>query len=269
MGLTKSKELERLHLQFCKYLLHVKKCTSSMDTYGELGRYPLYIHRYVRIVIYWLKLLRSENKLLTNTYHMILNDLNRGNNNWLSQVRSLLEINGFLHVWINPMSVTEPNRFCKVFKRRLIDCFMQNWKENINNSTSLISYNYFKSKFEFECYLDAVPTDLRIYISKHRLSSHPLRIEVGRYGRDRVERRNRLCLICNNNDIEDEYHFLFVCEKYSMLRKRFINEKWYKNCSMYKFVMFLQTEDRNELIKLGRFLKHALTIRRNVLYRNC
>ena len=44
-GFTKSKELERIHLKFCKMVLGVKQCTCNAAVYGELGRYPLYINR--------------------------------------------------------------------------------------------------------------------------------------------------------------------------------------------------------------------------------
>ena len=51
-GYTKSKEIERLHLKFLKRLLRVNQSTCNAFVYGELGRYPLYIHvnRFVRII---------------------------------------------------------------------------------------------------------------------------------------------------------------------------------------------------------------------------
>jgi len=39
-GYTKSKELERIHLKFCKRLLRVRVITCTAAVYGELGRYP-------------------------------------------------------------------------------------------------------------------------------------------------------------------------------------------------------------------------------------
>ena len=42
-GFSKSKELERIHLKFLKYILNVKTSTFTTAVYGELGRYPLYI----------------------------------------------------------------------------------------------------------------------------------------------------------------------------------------------------------------------------------
>jgi len=43
---SKSKEIERIHLKFCKIILLCKMNTTTTVDYGELGRYPLYISRY-------------------------------------------------------------------------------------------------------------------------------------------------------------------------------------------------------------------------------
>jgi len=40
-GFGKAKEIERIHLEFCKLLLNLKPSTSNMGVYGELGRSPL------------------------------------------------------------------------------------------------------------------------------------------------------------------------------------------------------------------------------------
>jgi len=49
-GKSKSKVIERLHLKLCKRLVKVRSNTCNAAVYGELGRYPLYINRYIRII---------------------------------------------------------------------------------------------------------------------------------------------------------------------------------------------------------------------------
>ena len=56
----KAKEIEQVHLNFCKGLLHVKRTTQNDFVYGELGRYPMYIFRYCRIISYWLKIITGK-----------------------------------------------------------------------------------------------------------------------------------------------------------------------------------------------------------------
>ena len=101
--------------------------------------------------------------------------------------------------------------FHLIFKQRLFDIFKQNWFESVPQSSILTTYVAFKS---IEKYLEILPRQFRIYISKTRLSSHSLKTETGRFGPSRTERSQRHCEICKENDIEDEYHFILKCKKY-------------------------------------------------------
>ena len=104
-GFSKNKNLERIHLKFCKRILNVKNSTSNMGVYGELGRYPLFINRYSRIVKYWCKIVESDNILIKHIYNLLLLDVQRGKQNWCSNVKYLLDSYGFSYVWENPSSV--------------------------------------------------------------------------------------------------------------------------------------------------------------------
>jgi hypothetical protein len=95
-GNSKSKSLESIHLKFCKTLLRVKRSTPSMAVYGDLGRYPLYINRYVRIIGYWLKLVNTDNILLEKMYSLLLTDNKQGHKNWVT---------GLNNFWTNMDSV--------------------------------------------------------------------------------------------------------------------------------------------------------------------
>ena len=52
--------IEKVHLNFCKLLLHLKSFTPSYMIYGELGRYPLEIDIKSRIISFWAKLLSGK-----------------------------------------------------------------------------------------------------------------------------------------------------------------------------------------------------------------
>ena len=80
-----------------------------------------------------------------------------------------------MYVWSNPSSVKQ-NSFINEFERRVKYSFLQNWFTKKENSGTLELYNYIKLNFEYESYLDIVPCSLRVYLSRIRLSSHPLRI---------------------------------------------------------------------------------------------
>ena len=71
-GFSKSKEIERIHMKFCKRILGVKSSTCNMAIYGELGRYPLYINRYTRIIKFWCKIIYSDNIIIKKLYEDML-----------------------------------------------------------------------------------------------------------------------------------------------------------------------------------------------------
>ena len=56
-----------------------------------------------------------------------------------------------------------------------------------------------------------------------RVSQLFLQLVVGRYQTDHISRENRLCPLCNSNQVENETHFLLDCSKYSLQRRTFLN----------------------------------------------
>ena len=66
----------------------------------------------------------------------MVNDLEELPNktNWVSLVRQLLMSLGFYDVWL-AQSVGYIDAFLSVFKQRLNDTFMQNWRERIDDSS--------------------------------------------------------------------------------------------------------------------------------------
>ena len=61
----------------------------------------------------------------------------------------------------------------------------------------------------------------RTKVVKLRISNKKLMIEIRRYNQTT---RDRNCLSCGSNQIEDEVHFLFNCSKYSLIRSNFYNK---------------------------------------------
>ena len=139
-GFIQGTSLERVHLQFCKQLLGVKKSTQNDFVYGELGRTTLITKRYLIIVKYWFKILTSpDNKYINLVYRMMLNDLELRQNivNWASLVKHLLLSLGFYEVWL-AQGVGNYNAFITIFKQRLTDTFIQNWHSRLHSSNRAV-----------------------------------------------------------------------------------------------------------------------------------
>lgn len=176
-GYTNAKDLERVHLKFCKRLLGVKTSTCTPAVYCELGRKPLLLTRTLRIIKYWFKVLRSQNCLMKSIYDY---DLKNMLSSWIIFVKNTLLSNGFGDVWYYPESVNE-KMFYVYFEQRLSDCFYQNLRVEIENAHPLRLYKYLNLPVHQAEYLNHILYDKhRKALSRLRLSSHRLRIESGR-----------------------------------------------------------------------------------------
>ena len=87
-GYSKSKEIERIHLKFCKRILNVRVNTCNISVYGELGRYPLYISRYMKIIKFGCKLINTDNIILRKIYELNLQDCYRGKKTGFQMLRT-------------------------------------------------------------------------------------------------------------------------------------------------------------------------------------
>ena len=187
-----------------------------------------------------------------------------GKKNWAANVKTLLDNFGFSYVWNNPFIVNLKS-FHLTFRERVIDVFKQEWFNKISLSGSLTLYKNIKLSFGIENYLDVLPSKLRINISKLRLSAHQLRIETGRYARNRLDRALRLCTLCDKSDLEDEYHFVLVCPVYDSIRKKYIRPFYYKRPNIFKFINLMQTNQLTVLRNLGKFLSESFALRKTLM----
>ena len=260
-GFCKAKQIERVHLQFCKGLLWVKQSTQNNFIYGELGRVSFDVKRHYNIVRYWLKVIKSSDiKYIKIIYNLMLQDTenNPGKINWAVLVKNLLGSLGFNDVWIQ-QGVGDEKLFMLVLKQRLNDNFMQTWNAELNQSTRALFYRSI-SNFKYQDYLDVVTVKkFRNALARLRVSSHRLEVEVGRWNRQSVEYAERKCRICNK--LEDEYHFIFECAIYEDLRRDYIPRYYRIRPNMFKCIELLNTSNQKHINKLAAYVYKAFEAR--------
>ena len=122
----------------------------------------------------------------------------------------------------------------------MIDTFQQQWYVNVETSSSLNLYNYFKTCFEQEQYLNELLPKYRVGLSKLRLASNKLNIVTLRYAVNRVNGAQRICTFCVLKEIEDDFHFVIKCPAYSAIRSKYISHYFYRRPSVFKYVSLLQ-----------------------------
>ena len=250
-GFNKGKDIEKVHLQFCKRLLAVKHCTQNDFMYGELGRSSFQNKHYLNTIKYWLKVTQTSTiKYIRIAYDCLFSDLERYPNK-INGAWSLLCELGFNVVWLN-QSVSNPKIFLSLVKLRLNDTFIQNWNSRSSRALFYRNFNIFGHK----PYLDIVKFEqIRHALTRLRTSAHRLEIEVGRWTKpESVPIHQRLCLICNS--IEDEFHFVLQCGRHIAIRQLYISTYFYRRPNMYKIELMTSTNERtikNSIICSERF----------------
>ena len=71
-GIYEFKEVEKINMKFCKYILGVKKQTPNCAIYGELGRYPLSIICLERSLKYWIEILNNPHSPMFRLFILYL-----------------------------------------------------------------------------------------------------------------------------------------------------------------------------------------------------
>jgi hypothetical protein len=78
-GSSNNNILGKVHLKFCKIIIHLKATTPNCMIYGELDRYPLDIDIKLRNILYWSKLITGKDiKLSIISYRLLY--LSQNNN---------------------------------------------------------------------------------------------------------------------------------------------------------------------------------------------
>ena len=94
-------------------------------------------------------------------------------------------------------------------------------------------------------------------------SAHKLIIELCRY--HNIERSERICTLCDAKEIEDEYHFILQCPRYSNLRNAHIKQYYHRRPNVLKLVQLLITTSIKELSNLGKYLERSNKLRNKLL----
>ena len=217
LKLPRNNPIENLHMMMCKHLLGVQKQTTNVGVLLEIGRVPLYLYALKFSIKNWERMRNGVgNTILLESSKITLDN----NISWVDGIKKNLETNGMLNFFENPPDSAYPFIHKKLFER-MYDAFHQTAFGEINTASSkLRTYALVKHEAGFEKYLNEIRNvKERISVTKFRLSNHRLMIEVGRY--DKTPKAERFCPFCQHA-VEDEFHFMFACPTYNILRKRYL-----------------------------------------------
>ncbi len=269
-GYLECRSHQVLQNKFCKRILGVKDTTPNCAVSGELGQYPINIHRQISMVKYWCKIVtgpRDRYRYIMYRYLFDTVDVNLAGRyrNWAVEVRNILISVGLAEIWRTEILPYDVDRFLGIVKQSLIDLFINDWYREMFSKDKLYTYRLYKNVFGFEMYLYVVTSSIiRKTLARLRMSSHSLEIERGRYP-PRVLRHRRFCRQCNINEMEDEFHFMLICEKYYQLRLTYIPQAYWTRPSMAKYLELMNLCSENHVMctNISLYTYKAMKIRNN------
>ena len=140
--------------------------------------------------------------------------------NWGRLVQQCLSSLGFAYKWnCNGRPGINKKHVLKSLKQRMRDCFLQEWRSSLSNSSRFSFYRSFRTDFEYEKYIS--------FINVNKCCDSFIRFRVG-WNDLPSNVRNKSdanisteCPFCSEK--ENELYFLRNCRMYIDLRNIWIN----------------------------------------------
>lgn len=154
-----------------------------------------------------------ENERITK--RVFLWDREQNNtSNWSSQVKNIMQSLNIESTYFNSTP-------CNLHyaEEMLRTNFETEWHNDIQSIPKLRTYILFKSSYTVEKYVTLdLPKPIRSKLAMLRCGVLPLRIKTGRYRREPME--DRICNLCDLNEIETEKDFLLLCPFFNYQRSQ-------------------------------------------------
>ena len=173
--------------------------------------------------------------------------------------KNILDDCGLSYIW-NDHTLQHFNvQWLKLtIKQILRDQHQQFMNSEMHNSSKATYYKLFKNDIDFEEYLDKLNDGDRIIFCKFRTTNHRLIIETGRWSG--VNREDRICNLCNQGLVGDEYHYLLECTYFNDERKTYLRDEYCQRPDVNKFNLIMNCHNITELKKICQFIKIIFSV---------
>ena len=192
-----------------RYFLGVHKNAPTHAVQADMGWISVKFQHFLSILRFWNRLLKMKNERLKVAEFQLINI---NNSSWFNNLYNILESVNKSQYIIEGKEIDLTD-----IKFELSDLMHEEWSNTVGYKPKLRNYVKFKQNINVEDYvLSNISRSQRSLLAQLRMGILPLNIETGRY--IRKELNERLCLLCNQNSIEDEHHFLLSCPVYNAER---------------------------------------------------
>ena len=182
-------------------------------------------------------------------------------------IKIFMKKNIYKSVWFEKVKTTLDNiqmpymfdnvtKECKLWfrnstKARLEELYAKRWSDTVYNNSSCLNYRAMTLAKRAQDYVLKLPKCYVYAILKLKCVNHYMPIVAGRYSNMPID--ERLCTICQLNEIGDEFHYLFKCTFFSSQRARYLRRYYYTQPNMYKMTQLFESPDFTEMLNLAKF----------------
>ena len=218
-GFSRYNCLEAIQNRAIRVYLVVHKFAPLLALEGDnfMGWMSCEHRQHLSILRLWNRILklpddRLTKKIFIDDYYLAQS----GHRNWCWNVFKILEKTNLESSFYErePVDIED-------VKDQFLNIQNRAWKKALPKKPKLRTYCTFKEDLSVENYVkyNLTPSE-RSAMAQLRFGILPLNIETGRFRNQPVQ--DRLCTLCEFNEIEDEGHFLFKCSLYNDLRNDWI-----------------------------------------------
>ena len=259
-GYKDQQSIDNLQNRAMKFFLGVHRYAPNVGVRGDCGWLKPKFHRWLNMCRFWNRLVCMNRDRLTRKIFEY--DIGISCNNWCANMKAIFEM-------LNNSSTFYNKSLCILsnVKRQLEDINCETWLEEVQQFSKLRTYVTFKHECKRELYLVmGLSRKERSLLSQFRLGILPLRIETGRYRGEKEQ--ERICVLCNKCEIENEKHFLLECDMYNEERQLLfqqVNEciQDFDNLNISDKLTVLMT---SMIRKTSKYICRAFEKRRQTLY---
>ena len=146
-GIENTSIISSFHLQYIRLVLNMRKSTSNVMLYGELGILPIEHIIKSRVIHFWCHIISDKSCKISNILYRLMLRLHEQNvihSQYIDFVQTSLNNLEFSDVWLQ-QSVNSVKIFVELLKKRLKDQFNQSWSANVFNSNKCTIFRIFKN----------------------------------------------------------------------------------------------------------------------------
>lgn len=222
-GVAAGEKFEQVQKRAGKQMLGCSSKMADEVVRGELGWGTMEGRREVLKLRFFGRLVRMERcRVVRQVFVMRKGSWQEGEWGWFEEVHGLLRKYGLEEWWEEEKWRKFPKKkeWEKLVEEAVEKEEEEKWKEGMAAKATLENYARVKKRMGLEDYLARANgyrpgTVLR---TKLRGGTNALRVSQGRQSRPKLERHERVCLVCNSGQVEDEAHFVMDCAELAKAR---------------------------------------------------